>query len=261
MGAPYDIYMLEDLSHESLRRNYKLYVFLNTFFLRPEHRRAIDGLKCDGKTLLFFYAPGYVSRETGLKVSNIEAITGIAVSKKPGKELMQYQVSDTEHAITRGLPRGASCKFQPFGYAISCELHPPELAPVFSIKDRAATVLCTYPDGTAAVAVKEMPRWKSVYSAVPRMDSTLLRGLAHYAGVHLYCDRDLVMKVDNRLLMVHNGHEGDLQFEISLPKESRVEDAYTGELITSKGRSFSVSLPKVATRLYWLNPPQEAPGR
>ena len=261
IGAPYDIYMLEDLSHESLRKNYKLYVFLNTFFLRPKHRRAIDGLKCDGKTLLFFYAPGYVSRETGLKVSNIEAITGIAVSKKPGKELMQYHVADTEHAITRGLPRSASCRFQPFGYAISRELHAPELAPVFAIEDAAATVLCTYPDDTTAVAVKEMPRWRSVYSAVPRMDSTLLRGLARYAGVHLYCDRDLVMKVDNRLVMVHNGYEGKLQFEISLPGENRVEDAYTGELITSNGKSFSVSLPKVTTRLYWLHPPQEAKRR
>lgn len=134
-------------------------------------------------------------------LSNIEAITGIAVSKKPEKELMQYHVADAEHAITRWMPRGASCKFQPFGYAISREIHPPELAPVFCIEDPAATVLCTYPDGTAAVAVKEMPRWKSVYSAVPRMDSTLLRGLARYCGVHLYCNRDLVMKVDNRLLM------------------------------------------------------------
>ncbi|MFH1922563.1 MAG: hypothetical protein ABIP48_22095, partial [Planctomycetota bacterium] len=261
IGAPYDAYMLEDLSHESVRKSYKLYVFLNTFFLRPEDREAINRLKCDGKTLLFFYAPGYVSRASGLKESNIQTTTGIAVSRKPGNELMQYQVTNTEHAITRGLPEGASCKFQPFGYAISRELHPPELAPVFFVEDPAATVLGTYPDGTAALAVKEMPGWKSVYSAVPRMDATLLRGLARYAGVHLYCDRDLVMKVDNRLLMLHNGYEGDLQLEISLPEESRVEDAYTGDLITPNGRSFPASLPKITTRLYWLRPPQEAQER
>ena len=62
------------------------------------------------------------------------------------------------------------------------------------------------------------------------------------------------MKVDNRLLMFHNGYEGDRRLEIALPGESRVEDAYTGEFITSSGKSFSVSLPKVTTRLYWLHP-------
>jgi hypothetical protein len=89
------------------------------------------------------------------------------------------------------------------------------------------------------------------------MNSDLLRGVARYAGVHLYSNRDVVMKVDNRLLMLHNGYEGDVQLDIALPGAGRVVDAYSGEVMTQNGQSFVAKLPKVATRLYWLNPPPE----
>jgi len=257
MGAPYDIYTLEDISHQAVRENYKLYIFLNTFYLTPFDRQAIEGLKRDGKTLLFFYAPGYVSRQTGLKVSNIERVTGIRVTKKSERELMEYKVTDTKHPVTDRLADGAGCRIQPFSYALSRELHPPAFGPVFHVEDPEAVVLGKYPDGKAALAVRDMGDWKTVYCAVPRMNSDLLRGVARYAGVHLYSNRDVVMKVDNRLLMLHNGYEGDVQLDIALPGAGRVVDAYSGEVMTQNGQSFVAKLPKVATRLYWLNPPPE----
>ncbi|MDP7134987.1 MAG: hypothetical protein QF437_31105, partial [Planctomycetota bacterium] len=152
---------------------------------------------------------------------------------------------------------GAGCRIQPFSYALSRELHPPAFGPVFHVEDPEAVVLGKYPDGKAALAVRDMGDWKTVYCAVPRMNSDLLRGVARYAGVHLYSNRDVVMKVDNRLLMLHNGYEGDVQLDIALPGAGRVVDAYSGEVMTQNGQSFVAKLPKVATRLYWLNPPPE----
>lgn len=263
LGAPYDIYMLEDLADESVRDGYRLYVFLNAFFLTPEDRARIDQLKREGKTLLFFYAPGYVSRENGLQESNIQAVTGIAVGRKPGRELMQYQLCNTDHAITSGLDPTRTYEIHPFGYAISCELHPPEFGPVFTIVDPEATVLARYPDGQGALAVKDfrlrqgygeqVRDWRSVYCAVPVMGPELLRGVARFAGVHLYCEQDVVLKADNRLLMLHNGNEREAALTISLPQSHRVTDAYTGEVVLWDGTDFEVALPRTETRLYRLN--------
>ena len=252
LGAPYDIYMLNDLNNESVRRKYKLYVFLNAFFLTEADRRLIDSLKRDGKTLLFFYAPGYVDGGKGLDVEGVRAVTQIAVAKKPGKELMEYRVVKSVHPILNRLKQGLTCKIQPFTNALSRELHPPAFGPVFYVDDADATALAEYPDGKTALAVKEFAGWRSVYCAVPRMGSALMREIARYAGVHLYCDRDIVLKTDNRLLMLHNGYEDVVRRTISLPRPTTVTDGYTGEVITRRSRQFTVTLPKIATRLYWL---------
>jgi len=82
IGAPFDCYMMSDLAHPDLRRDYKLYVFLNPFFMSAAERATVAALKRDGKTLLWFYAPGYVDNERGLAAAHIAEVTGIGVTKK-----------------------------------------------------------------------------------------------------------------------------------------------------------------------------------
>jgi len=252
IGAPYDIYCLDDLAEPAVRDGYRLYVFLNAFFLRPEDRAAIEALKADGRTLLFLYAPGYVSRETGLDIAGIEDLTGMSVVKRADREWMEYATVESDHPALAGIEPGTSVRMIAFSYELSIKLHPIELGPVFAIDDPQATVLATYPDGQPALAARDFGAWRSVYCAVPRMTSEVLRGVARFAGVHLYCAEDVVMDADNRLLMLHSGWDGDRMLEVALPRPMTVTDAWTGEVLCTGADRLEVELPESTTRLLRL---------
>jgi len=248
LGAPYDIYSLSDLGEPAVQDGYKLYVFLNAFFLTPEDRARIEVLKRDGKTLLFLYAPGYVSREEGLSLQALQDVVGMSVTSKPGIERMEYRMADTGLPAFEGLSTEKVYRTSAFSYDLSVKLHPPEFGPVFAIDDPEATPLATYPDGKVALAAKHHEGWRSVYCVVPRMDSEVLRAVARYAGVHLYCTEDVVMKADNRLVVLHNAEGPSRTLEVHLPTASDVVDAYSGEVIARDSDTFTVSLRSAETR-------------
>lgn len=252
LGAPYDLYCLDDLGDPRVQEGYRLYVFINAFFLRPEDRARIDALKGDGRTLLFFYAPGFLSREDGLTVEGISELVGMRVVKRADREWMEYATESADHPILEGIEPGTSVKMEAFGYDLSVKLHPPELGPVFAIDDPQAVVLARYPDGQAALAARDLGDWQSVYCAVPCMTSELLRGVARWAGVHLYCEEDVVLDADSRLLMLHSGWDGDRTLPIALPEPRKVTDAWTGEVLCAGADQFDVLLPEASTRLLRL---------
>ncbi len=84
------------------------------------------------------------------------------------------------------------------------------------------------------------------------MTSELLRGVARYAGVHLYCDEDVVLDADNRMLMLHSGWDGDRTLQVALPRPMTVTDAWTGEVLAANADRLEVALPESTTRLLRL---------
>ena len=67
-GAPFDWYLAEDLD-AVLARNYKVVVFLDCQYMTETQRRQVEALKCNGRTLVFFHVPGYVSQTGRLMFS------------------------------------------------------------------------------------------------------------------------------------------------------------------------------------------------
>ena len=60
MGAPWDAQLLSDMGNPKLR-DYKMYVFLNTWHVTPAERDAIHArLKRNGATAVWVYAPGFI---------------------------------------------------------------------------------------------------------------------------------------------------------------------------------------------------------
>jgi hypothetical protein len=252
MGVPFDTYLLEDIADERVRDGYKLYVLLNAFLLSDEQSQMIEALKRDGKTILAFYAPGYADRESGLGNEHITALTGFDVRHTPPDEIMSYAVTDAESEITAGVAAGTEYELEAFNYELSRELHPPAFGPVFHIEGDGVEALATYPDGTTALAARDMGDWKSVYCTVPYLPSELLRGVCRYAGVHVYCDEDVVLKADNRCLMVHNGYDGAREVDIRLPREVDVVDWCTGEQVATGTSRLSLALGEGETRILGL---------
>jgi hypothetical protein len=248
LGAPYDILLTRDLQNPRVRQNYKLYIFINPFYLDKAARDSINKLKRDGKTLLWFYAPGYVS-DNGFNVQVVSQLTGFNTQIKDKAELLQMKTGAADSALLAKLG-GVTYKNDMF--TSITHIHPKVVQPVFYVDDPQAQTLATYPDGKTAWAARDFGSWKSIYSAVPLLDVQAIRNIARYAGVHLYCDEDIVMGADNRFLMFNNGYDGKRTITVNLPEIKTVKDAFTGAIISQGKKSFPLTLDTPDTRILSL---------
>jgi hypothetical protein len=76
-GAPFDLYLMSELLEPTVP-DYRVYVFLDTFYMTDEQLAAIEALRERGKTLLFFYAPGFVSPDR-LSLDRMVKLLGMPV--------------------------------------------------------------------------------------------------------------------------------------------------------------------------------------
>jgi hypothetical protein len=238
--APHDVYLLNDLL-EVLLPDYKLYVFLNPFHLDDERRARLKAqIRRDGKTALWLYAPGYLKDEPDLE--NMTDLTGFRFDgwEQPWGQMLH--VTNFAHPITRDVPQdlfwGSSA---PTG-------------PLFHVEDPEATVLgqVVYTLGRCkpGFALKEVDGWRSVYLASPDVPAPVLRGIARYAGVHLYSEAGDVLHATPDLLGVHTAAGGTRVFR--LPRRAEVVyDLYHDCLLARDADSFRVTLPPASTALYF----------
>lgn len=173
-----DYYLLQDLLEDRLPPC-RLYIFLNPFRLDRDRREALARtLRRSGRTALWIYAPGYIEDEPALE--HMTALTGFRFGRgeHPWGPLMHVTAFD--HPITEKLP-------QDLVWGTNSVL-----GPVFHLEDPEARVLgqVVYAQGECrpGMGVKTFDGWTSVYVAAPNIPAPVLRGVARYAGVHLYSE-------------------------------------------------------------------------
>lgn len=255
LGAPFHLYLLDDLSNPNLPE-YKLYIFLSPIHLNENQKLAIEKrVKKDGKTVLWLYAAGFAS-DTQLSAERMSEIIGMKIKLNPfwvydfgekEREIevpLQVRITEVEHPITQGLaPRVYFECQQLFG-------------PVFTVDDPGVKVLGEtiagyYPfPRSPALAVKEMSRWKSVYSFAPLLPAELLRNIARYAGVHIYDDKGDFLSSSSWFLCIHSAFSGTRL--LKLPKPTDVYSVTEGRYIGKNLMQFEVNLPSKTTRFYLL---------
>ncbi len=243
LGAPFDTYLLQDFIDDRLPP-YKLYLFLNAFRLDGARRQALKRqIQRDRRVVVWVYAPGYVQDD--LSVAHMTDLTGFQFgeSEIPWGPLMY--LTDYQHPITRGLPQDLTWGTNS------------RLGPVFHIEDPGATIL-----GNAVFArgrcrpgfgVKVFTGWTSIYAAAPNLPAPILRGLARYAGVHLYNDQGDVLYATPHLLAVHTLSGGERTFSLPRPVET-VLDLFSGQTVAASTHQFQVSLPPASTTLFYTGP-------
>lgn len=251
-GAPHDIYLLDDLLGGSLPA-YKLYVFLNPFHLNHRRRDALKKiLRRDGRVALWLYAPGYLNSDEKARepahIDHMTDLTGLHFMQgnNPWGPLMH--VTNFTHPITKGLPQdwfwGST---NPIG-------------PLFHLEDPEATTLgqVVYSLGRCkpGFGVKTFnagdpaSSWSSVYIASPDVPAPVLRGIARFAGVHLYSEDGDVLYATPELLSVHSVSGGPRTFK--LPKQVEVVyDLFNEKTLAKDVDSFQVDLPPASTALYF----------
>jgi hypothetical protein len=235
MGAPSDFYLLGDLANPNMP-DYKLYIVMNAYRLDAAKRAMLEKkLKRNHAVVVWCYAPGYFDAN-GRDPGNIAKLTGIRVKELPGHERLFFHPTDKKHPITRG----------------AVNIAPVDVAPVFIVDDSRVKILGNGGNGRKvfpALAVREFPQWRSVYSLLP-LSKELLLGLCDYAGVHVYSRSYDILSVNSGYLMLHAVNGGVKT--LSLPRSATVRELFSGKKISAGGKKFTDRVEKKHTRVYEL---------
>jgi len=249
-GAPHDVYLLNDLLEGRLPP-YKLYIFLNPIHLNDQRRAALKAiLRREGRTSLWIYAPGYLNSDapSPADVENMADLTGFRFGRG-GFWAPFMHITNFEHPITQGLPQDLF-----WG-----STHP--LGPIFHLQDPQATTLgeVVYSLGRCqpGFGVKSFPEqrpgeggWNSIYVATPSVPAPVLRGIARFAGVHLYNDQGDVLYATPDLLSVHTVSGGRRVFR--LPRRVEViYDVFNRCVLAQDADQFETHLPPASTALFF----------
>jgi hypothetical protein len=240
MGAPFDTYLLGDLLKKGCPP-YKLYIFLNPFRLDDRRRASLRQiLRRDERVALWVYAPGLIRND--LSLENMEDLTGLRFGMGEQPWGPHVHITDFDHPITKGLAQdtfwGTDSKF----------------GPLFHVDDPRARELgqVVYSQGNCkpGFAVKTFPDWISVYSAAPNLPASVLRGIARFAGAHIYSEAGDVLYASRELLGVHTVSGGPRT--IRLPRKVEViHDLFEDRRVAADAAEFEVRLAPASTSLFF----------
>ncbi|MDO4573874.1 MAG: hypothetical protein Q4D98_01520 [Planctomycetia bacterium] len=232
-GAPFDWFLIDDL--EAVEKgNYKVCIFLDDFFMTEKHREMVERLKSKNRTLIWFFAPGYVS-ENALSQERMERLIGFRLEKQAEGKLMAKNPATGETS----------------GWNV------PQKA-IFTILPDSQTKVLAHGienlEKSVVMGQKERDGWRSVFSAVPGMSPTLLRQLYREAGVHVYVDSDdVVLSANASWLSLHTREAGD--YTLQLPRTCRkITEVTTEQVIAENTDTFTIPLRKFQTAVFLMEP-------
>lgn len=226
MGAPYGQYLQDDVIAGKVPA--KLYVFLTAWCLTPDERaRLLAATR--GSTRVWCYAPGY-HEPNNTSLEGMHELTGFQL--RPVAPAQAWAAPTTV-----GKNLGLS---QPFGIAAP-------VTPLFAATDATPEeTLATYPDGSAAVALRHTDDGVSLFVGAPGITSELLRLAACAGGVHLFTREDCNVYANGPFIVLHAAQDGSLEIDTGAPGE--VRDLLDGSVLGT-GPKITLPLHKGETRI------------
>jgi hypothetical protein len=231
MGAPFDTILLDDLL-AGKTRNYRLYIFPNTYYLTDAARRSLRGLLAEQRAwALWFHAPGCLS-ETGAGVELSSALTGIRLVEvaEPGGVVTFAESADPLlQDIRPGSCYGVGCGMRDIERKSTTDrpavLELPD--PAVAADDPESTVLgLIYGTRLPGLVIKRAAERADVFSAAPAPPWRFMRNLVSAAGGHIWCRTGDIIYADSRFVAVHAASRG--RKILRLPRPGRTTDLQTG---------------------------------
>jgi len=237
-GAPWDFCLLDDIADPRLP-DYKLYVFLNAFYVAPARRAAIQAkLARSGATALFLYAPGYLGPD-GESLAGMQALTGIHIARDEREGRPQI-------VLEPGDPLAQGLAAQP-------TWGDPRLtvAPVFYADDPEARIAGRLVDSQhPGLVVNRAADWTSIYSSAMPLAPGLMRSIARSAGVHVWLETDDALYTDGQYAGVHAAADG--LKTLHLPGQFQVTDVLSGKRLATDTREVNIPMKRAETVLLRL---------
>ena len=198
--------------------DYKLYVFLNAFYVDAARREAIHAkLKRNGATALFVYAPGYLGPE-GASLEGMRALTGIRIAKEEAEGRPQVLL-EAGDPLARGLAARHAASVRQATHRLAAVLRRRSRRP-----DRRPAGRQPRGPGWSS---RQMDGWTSIYSAAMQLPAGLMRNIARAAGVHIWLETDDALYTDGQFVGRPCGHRR--REALRLPTRATVFDALSGK--------------------------------
>ena len=112
--------------------------------------------------------------------------------------------------------------------------------------------ICGTEFGAKGISMVNMGNWKSVYASdYETVTPQALKRLAADAGVNIYCEQEVPVYANSRLLAIHTATGGEIA--VTLPGNySQVTELYSGQVVTQNASSFVFKFAGPDTRLFEL---------
>ena len=265
LGAPYDLWLLDDLIESAELDRYKVVVFPAQLALTAGQRRAIrEKFEKNGRMLVWMYAPGvFRSKGAHLDISDGNTdICGFSLEKETAPHTLvmtpdkaAFKAAFGVGAVENRLGWSSTPLYGGFSYKINYANPKPIPPEVFEARylvkaGPGVTVLARYEEGGApAAAVRKFPEHTSVFWGAGILNVSAFRTIAAAAGVHLYTDRPAVVYASENFGMVHLKDSGPVR--VKLPRKAeRIMDLTDGRMIACDTDSFEVDPGAKGTCLF-----------
>ena len=226
IGAPMDFLYRFDLTNNDVKK-YKLLFMVNTFYLTPEEVEILRILlKNSGVTVVWFYAPGFVSPDK-IDLTQMEYLTGFKfdILDKPGPMLIQSK-----------LPDGANLVKQKFGVKQN-------QSPRFAVSNSNVDVLGFWTDlNEIAFATKQVDGWNSVYLGSAPLPVEVLRWLVNFSGAKLWSNQPDIVRASEDTAMIVATSSGERK--LSLPKSMKSTNS------VKSGKKFQLNLEMGEVKIF-----------
>ncbi len=255
-GVPLDFYYLSDLLEER-PDHYKVYYFVNPYYPSEALREWVQELEAAGKTIIWQYAPGWLTDE-GLSVESMESLTGFRFRHEGVAEEglrsrfveLNEVVAGPAAAALDGLPgrtMGIGVDLPSDRFVITGGYDAPLSR--FVSGGELSSALRQDPASGALTVVLGHPS---------AMTPDFFANLASMAGVHRYAlSGDLVFHKLENLIVMHGVNGGEQLLTLREPMD--IEELIHGRI---RQRNVSELVFDIAPgETYWfrLSPPSSAP--
>ena len=238
-GVPYRIYLLNDLRLDNFPEQ-AVYYFPNLYRVDDERLALLqEKVLRNGHVVVWGPGAGISDGET-ISADWATRLTGFSYSTQPVNYQRRVQICDFTHPITAGLPSdtiyGGATSYGPV-------LYPTDGQPL-------GWAWSKFGGDDVGLALKPQSAWTSVCTIAVPVPAGLWRGLARYAGAHVYCDENDIIMADSSLVALHTLKSGPRR--LALPGSKRVTDLVSGKLVAEGVTEIAFEVNAPETRVFLL---------
>jgi hypothetical protein len=259
IGAPYDVFHIEDVNTAAVVNNYQLYIFLDADVLSQDQVNAINqNYKNGNKTLLWLWAPGYVDEATGFLSGRVQSLIGMSTAMDTSTAAPQINIDRTS---------GLNSGYTPSSFALqtayvndSYFLH--SYSPHFYITDTDPNIETAgryASNNQRGFVIRRYGTWKSVFCGIPYIPRQILRNIALEAGVNLYISdvtqaSNIYMTACRDWIVLHNLQATAQTVNVTFPDQSLSScfEVFSKSVLSISSHQASLTLQPYETKLLYV---------
>jgi len=256
-GVPFRIYTLDDLRRDDFP-NHRVFYFPNLFKVTDDRLALLrEKVFRDGRVVLWGPGSGISDGKT-IDAAHAERLTGFAFKTVRANAMRRVIVHEFDHPITQDADAdtifGDSLAYGPVLLPNVDEGGGRSLGRAWTKQGLRYPGLAvkSFGEGAGDAAGRGEGDWASVFTTALPLPADLWRGLARFAGAHVYTQSNDVLLANGSVVALHTIKPG--RKTITLPAPARVTDVITDTLVSEHTERIRFDAASPSTHVFYLEP-------